>query len=103
MPRHPSFPAQRARNALPVRACERLSRVGIWLVPAFYVSYFLALALACRTPAATLWLLVGGAALAVAMGLLAIVFSVASHACPNPKPSAAALLRYQPQRSHDAP
>lgn len=86
----PDRPRQ-PRSRLSVRACELASQFGVWLLPLFYVAYFIALALACRAPSAEAWLPAAGTALAVSMGLWAVVFHLASRLPDEPARSRADL------------
>ncbi|WP_322070040.1 hypothetical protein [Paraburkholderia bannensis] len=59
-------------------ACEWASRLGIYLLPLFYVAFFAALFLLWHEPKANFWLIAAGGVLGWTMALWALVFSLAS-------------------------
>ncbi|WP_322042025.1 hypothetical protein [Paraburkholderia sp. J67] len=59
-------------------ACEWASRLGIYLLPVFYLAFFVVLFLLWCAPLATFWLVAAGGALGWAMAVWALVFCLAS-------------------------
>lgn len=67
-----------SRRAAVARACDRVSRAGVWLLPFFYVGFSAMLLLLWRAPASAFWLPAAAVSLAGAMGLWACAFYAAS-------------------------
>ena len=86
--RPPQRPPQLQSTALS-RACDRVSRVGICLIPGFYVGFVALLLLLWHLPARTYWLSATAAALAGAMGLWSLAFYLASSMRANESQPAA--------------
>lgn len=59
-------------------ACEWASRLGIYLLPLFYLAFFAALFLLSREPQNSFWLIATGGVLGWTMALWALVFGLAS-------------------------
>jgi hypothetical protein len=74
----PSHRPPQLRHALLGRVCAQASRIGVWLLPLFYIAYFIALAFFCDASGTAPWLPAAGMALASAMGFWAFVFTLAS-------------------------
>lgn len=91
-----------SRRAAVARACDRVSRAGIWLLPFFYVGFSAMLLLLWRAPAGAFWLAAAAVSLAGAMGLWACAFYAASRfAAPSHRTAAlAATLAAAPAAVH---
>ena len=86
--RPPQRPPQMQSTAL-ARACDRVSRAGIYLIPGFYVGFVALLLLLWYLPAGTYWLSAAAGAMAGAMGLWSLAFYAASSMRANePQPAA---------------
>lgn len=72
-------------RAMLTRICDRASRVGVWLLPLFYMSFFAMLLLIWRAPGAALWLPAVAAVLAGTMGVWALLFLTTSRLAPLPR------------------
>lgn len=70
------------------RACEWASDIGIYLLPFFYVAFFVMLFLLWHEPTPAFWLMAACGALGWAMTMGAIVFCLA-----NAKPARARVAR----------
>ncbi|MBN3853849.1 hypothetical protein G3N59_10705 [Paraburkholderia sp. Ac-20340] len=82
------------------RACAWASRIGVYLLPVYYVAFFATLFLLWREPQATFWLIAAGSALGWAMAAWALVFCLASvrrAATPAVAPAAPAAHPVSPR------
>jgi hypothetical protein len=59
-------------------ACAWASRIGVYLLPVYYVAFFVTLFLLWREPQATFWLITAAGALGWVMASWALVFCLAS-------------------------
>jgi hypothetical protein len=83
------------------RACDRLSRAGVYLLPAFYVGFVAMLFLLWRAPTGAFWLPAAAAALAGAMAVWSLIFFAASEAWSDARKPAAP--RATPSRTAMSP
>jgi hypothetical protein len=93
-------PAPVTLMSLLQRACAWACRIGVYLLPVYYVAFFATLFLLWREPHATFWLIAAGSALGWAMAAWALVFCLASlrrAATPSVAPAAPATRPVSPR------
>ena len=73
------------RSPVLSRACDRLSRAGVFLLPIFYVGFVAMLFLIWRAPRGAFWLPAAAGTLAGAMSFWSLVFYAASGTWSNPR------------------
>jgi hypothetical protein len=91
------------RGTALARACDRLSRAGIYLLPVFYVGFVAMLFLLWRAPTGAFWLQAAAGALAGTMAVWSLIFYAASEGWSGARKPAASRASATPIALHPVP